>query len=119
MSSFKLFSNSEKNPILQKNIEESYEIVIPSEKLKNHKVEELPKIIEKKYFLVADLLTVKENANNLKNKLQSESYNSEIIGKNKNGLIRVSYDSFITKEEALIELETLKSKNLSSWILSL
>ena len=52
-------------------------------------------------------------------KLQSESYNSEIIGKSTNGLIRVSYDSFITKEEALIELETLKSKNKSSWILSL
>ena len=42
-----------------------------------------------------------------------------IIGKSKNGLIRVSYDSFITKEEALIELETLKSQKKSSWILSL
>ena len=35
---------------------------------------------------------MKEILNNLMNKLQSESYNSEIIGTNKNGLIRVSID---------------------------
>ena len=119
MSSFKLFFNSEKNPILQKNTEESYEIIISPEETKNTLLEEPPKIIEKKYFLVAGSFNSERNANNLKNKLLSESYNSEIIGKNKNGLIRVSYGSFITKEEALIELETLKSKNISSWILSL
>ena len=101
MSSFKLFSNSEKNSILQKNTEESYEINISPEEIKNTTIEEFPKIIEKKYFLVAGSFNSERNANNLKNKLQSESYNSEIIGKNKNGLIRVSYDCFATKEETL------------------
>lgn len=119
MSSFKLFSTTETSPILQKNIEKNLEIIITPEETKSTKVEELPKIIEKKFFLVAGAFNNERNANNLMNKLQSESYNSEIIGTNKNGLIRVSYDCFATKEEALIELEKLKSKNKSSWILSL
>ncbi len=119
MSSFKLFSNSEENPILQKNTDENIEIIISPIETKRIKEEELPKILEKRYFLVAGAFNNERNANNLMKKLQSESYNSEIIGKSTNGLIRVSYDSFITKEEALIELETLKSKNKSSWILSL
>ena len=118
MSSFKLFSTTETSPKLQKDIEKNLEIII-SEETKSTIVEELPKIIEKKFFLVAGAFNNERNANNLMNKLQSESYNSEIIGTNKNGLIRVSYDCFATKEEALIELEKLKSKNKSSWILSL
>ena len=118
MSSFKLFSKTEISPKLQKNIEKNLEVII-SEETKSTLVEELPKIIEKKFFLVAGAFNNERNANNLMNKLQSESYNSEIIGTNKNGLIRVSYDCFATKEEALIELEKLKSKNKSSWILSL
>ena len=119
MSSFKLFSKTEKSPKLQKNIEKKLEIIITPEETKITKLEKLPKIIEKKFFIVAGAFNNERNANNLMNKLQSESYNSEIIGTNKNGLIRVSYDCFATKEEALIELEKLKSKNKSSWILSL
>ena len=119
MSSFKLFSKTETSPKLQKNKEKKLEIIITPEETKITKLEKLPKIIEKKFFLVAGAFNNERNANNLMNKLQSESYNSEIIGTNKNGLIRVSYDCFATKEEALIELEKLKSKNKSSWILSL
>tara|TARA_B100000683_G_scaffold273799_1_gene320298 strand:- start:897 stop:1835 length:939 start_codon:yes stop_codon:yes gene_type:complete len=119
MSSFKLFSKTETSPKLQKNIEKKLELIITPEETKITKLEKLPKIIEKKFFLVAGAFNNERNANNLMNKLQSESYNSEIIGTNKNGLIRVSYDCFATKEEALIELEKLKSKNKSSWILSL
>ncbi|MAO71430.1 MAG: hypothetical protein CMD02_02840 [Flavobacteriales bacterium] len=119
MSSFKLFSISEKIPILEKNKEEIFEITITTEETKNTSVAEHPKIIEKKFYLVAGAFNNERNANNLMNKLQSENFNSEIIGTNKNGLIRVSYDSFISKEEALIALEKLKLKNKSSWILSL
>tara|TARA_Y100001954_G_scaffold168822_1_gene179336 strand:+ start:6227 stop:7165 length:939 start_codon:yes stop_codon:yes gene_type:complete len=119
MSSFKLFSKTETSPKLQKNIEKKLELISTPEETKITKLEKLPKIIEKKFFLVAGAFNNERNANNLMNKLQSESYNSEIIGTNKNGLIRVSYDCFATKEEALIELEKLKSKNKSSWILSL
>ena len=61
---------------------------------------------------------MKKNANNLVDKLRSENYNSEIIGRSENGLTRVSYDSFVNKNEALIALEKLKLKNKSSWILS-
>ena len=119
MSSIKLFSITEHSLSSKKNTEKDFEIIIAREKVKNTKKEELPKVIEKKFFLVAGAFNNEINANNLMNKLRSESYNSEIIGKSKKGLIRVSYDSFITKEEALIELQALKSKNKSSWILSL
>ena len=50
--------------------------------------------------------------------LRSENYNSEIIGKSENGLTRVSFDSFVNKNEALTALKNLKLKNKSSWILS-
>ena len=98
MSSFKLFSKTETSPKLQKNIEKNLEIIITLKKLKITKLEKLPKIIEKKFFLVGRHFNNERKCSNLMNKLQSESYNSEIIGTNKNGLIRVSYDCFIQKK---------------------
>lgn len=76
-------------------------------------------IIEKKFHLIAGAFGKKSNAEKLVKKLQSENYNSSIVGTSRGGLIRVSFDSFETKEEANLALDILKSENKSSWILSL
>ena len=85
----------------------------------NIEIKEITKNIQKNYHLIAGAFKNKRNAENLVKKLQSENYNSSIIGITKNGLIRVSFDSYQTKKEAMMALENLKSENKSSWILSL
>tara|TARA_B100001741_G_scaffold37321_1_gene26552 strand:- start:3475 stop:4443 length:969 start_codon:yes stop_codon:yes gene_type:complete len=76
-------------------------------------------IIEKNFHLIAGAFGNKNNAEKLVKKLKAENYNSSIVGTTKGGLIRVSFDSFATKEEANLALGILKSENKSSWILSL
>ena len=64
-------------------------------------VEESPEvIIEMKFSVIAGSFSSEKNANRLVNQLQSENYNAEIIGTSRNGLIRVCYENFDTKEEA-------------------
>ena len=48
-----------------------------------------------------------------------EKFFAKIIGKNRNGLIRVCYENFATKEEATSMLYDLKAEGKSVWILSL
>ena len=118
ISGLKLFANSEKIHKPQNEIKKDIEIIISPEINKNNQTNDFHEFIEKKYFLVAGSFSKEKNANNLVDQLRSENYNSEIIGKSENGLTRVSFDSFVNKNEALTALENLKLKNKSSWILS-
>ena len=118
ISGLKLFTNSETINKPQNEIKKDIEIIISPEENKNNQTDDFHELIEKKYFLIAGSFNEEKNANNLVDQLRSENYNSEIIGKSENGLTRVSYDSFVNKNEALIALEKLKLKNKSSWILS-
>jgi len=53
-----------------------------------------------------------------KNKIKiSDRYNSSII-KSDNGLLRVSYGQYATRENALAFLEDIKSKNNDAWLLT-
>jgi len=118
ISGLKLFTNSETINKPQNEIKKDIEIIISPEENKSNQTDDFHEFIEKKYFLIAGSFSEEKNANNLVDQLRSENYNSEIIGKSENGLTRVSYDSFVNKNEALIALEKLKLKNKSSWILS-
>ena len=73
---------------------------------------------QKNFFIVAGAFKDKNNAIKLVNKLQSRSYKPSLIGQNKNGLFRVSYNSFYSKEEAILALNDIKTENKSAWILS-
>jgi len=91
--------------------------VIPIEiKQTEEKKEE---IMEMKFSVIAGSFRSEKNAIRLVNQLQEENYNAEIIGTNRNGLIRVCYENFDTKEKATSMLHNLKSEGKSSWILSL
>ena len=102
----------------EEEIEETTTIeVIPIETKETK--EEIEVIIEMKFSVIAGSFSSEKNANRLVNQLQSENYNAEIIGTSRNGLIRVCYENFDTKEEATSILHDLKSEGKSGWILSL
>jgi len=73
---------------------------------------------QKNFFIVAGAFKDKNNAINLVNQLKSKNYEALLIGQNKNGLFRVSYNSFYSKEEAILALNDIKIENKSAWVLS-
>ena len=81
--------------------------------------EENIKVIDPKFYIIAGSFSQEENANKLVDNLRDENYNSRIVGTNRDGLIRVSYDEYSSKQEAISALNDLSSKNKSGWILSL
>jgi len=116
-----LFETIEKTSDTEKfdEIEESSTIQIISKEKKegNDSLEEI--IVDIKFYVIAGSFSLEKNATRLVNQLKEEKYNAKIIGTNKNGLIRVCYESFATKEEAFSLLENLNSEGKSGWILSL
>ena len=71
---------------------------------------------EKKYYLIAGSFSVKENATKMLRKLNRWNYNSEIVkGKS---LLRVSYDSFYNREDAVVALNKIKQENPDAWLLT-
>ena len=101
----------------EKEIEENTTIEIIPIQIKEVEEEEI--IIEMKFSVIAGSFRSEKNAIRLVGQLQSENYNAKIIGKNRNGLIRVCYENFATKEEATLMLHDLKLEGKSVWILSL
>ena len=74
-------------------------------------------IIEKTHYIIAGAFSVEENATKLMNRLNRWNYNSIIIS-NKD-IMRVSYDNFTTKEQALNSLRKIRKENPDAWILSI
>ena len=71
----------------------------------------------KNYHVIAGAFIEKSNAEKLNNSLIDSNFNSKIL-LSQNGYHRVSYNSFESKENAIIELEKLKRINKSAWILT-
>ena len=74
-------------------------------------------IPSQKFYIIAGAFSVEKNANKLKNRLKSWNYNSSIIKNDK--MMRVSYDSFDSKEQALILLSKIRKENPQAWILTI
>ena len=74
-------------------------------------------IPSQKFYIIAGAFSVEKNANKLKTKLNSWNYNSTIIKNEK--IMRVSYDNFDSKEEALISLSKIRKENPQAWILTI
>ena len=65
---------------------------------------------------LADETFKKKNANKMLNKLNRWNYNAEILeGGN---LLRVSYDSFANREDAVLALNKIKQENPEAWLLT-
>ena len=74
-------------------------------------------IPSQKFYIIAGAFSIEKNANKLKNRLNSWNYNSTIIKNEK--MMRVSYDSFDSKEQALILLSKIRKENPQAWILTI
>ena len=73
-------------------------------------------IPQKTYYIIAGAFAEQKNANKMIAKLERWNYNTEIVpGGN---LLRVSYDSFSNKEDALIALHQIKQENSAAWLLT-
>ena len=81
------------------------------------KIETITTPKKKNYHVIAGAFIEKSNAEKLNNSLIESNFNSEIL-LSENGYHRVSYNSFESKENAIIELEKLKRINKSVWILT-
>ena len=115
---------AELNPLsfFETKVEEKVEKTIPTKEIKKEierPILSVPVevIAEKKFYIIAGAFGVEENANKLKARLNSWDYNSTII--KKNDIMRVSYDEFTTKEEAILSLAKIRKENPQAWILTI
>ena len=117
MASLNLFSsNSNNNDIIVK---------VPVKKTKKENIPHIIKtdvvkktspIKQKKYYVIAGSFSIKKNATKMLAKLNRWNYNSEIVkGEN---LLRVSYDSFYKREDAVLALNKVKRENPDAWLLT-
>ena len=95
------------------------EIVAPTiTKVKEETVKIAIPIVEqsKTYFIIAGAFAEKKNADKLLNKLKRWNYKPSIV---KGGnLMRVSYNSFQDRENALLALAEIRKENKSAWLLT-
>ncbi len=80
--------------------------------------EEVDQIIisQKTYYIIAGAFAEKKNANRMLNKLTNWNYNAEILEEKK--LLRVSYNSFDNKKDAVLALNKIKQENSQAWLLT-
>ena len=68
------------------------------------------------YYIIAGAFAEQKNANKLLEKLKRWNYNASIVeGGN---LMRISYNSFSNKEDALLALAEIRKENNSAWLLT-
>ena len=95
------------------------EIVAPTiTKVKEETVKIAIPIVEqsKTYFIIAGAFAEKKNADRLLYKLSNLNYKPSIV---KGGnLMRVSYNSFQDRENALLALAEIRKENKSAWLLT-
>lgn len=117
MASFNLFKTEASKTITKKEIIEittpianKKEIILSSDK------EEKPLIHPVSYHIIGGAFLERKNAERLLSKLNKWNYNATII--NENNLIRVSYETFNNKEDAITCLKKIKQDNPKAWLLT-
>ena len=74
-------------------------------------------LVSKAFHLIAGCFSSKINANNLVEQLNTEGFEASIIGQNENGLFRVAFQSYVSREAAIREMKKLKDLGKSTWLL--
>ncbi len=70
----------------------------------------------KTYYIIAGAFAEQKNANKMLKKLLNKKYNAEILTGSR--LLRVCYDSFYNREDAVLVLNKIKRKNPEAWLLT-
>tara|TARA_B110000967_G_scaffold149347_1_gene153073 strand:- start:1735 stop:2733 length:999 start_codon:yes stop_codon:yes gene_type:complete len=68
------------------------------------------------YYIIAGAFAEKKNADKMLEKLKKWNYNTKLVPGG--SLLRVSYNSFTNKTEALIALHEIKQENSDAWLLT-
>ena len=112
------FSISNNEPI---EVDVKTKVIAETPELKTDVAKVIPEkkevVLQQTHYIIAGAFGVEANAIKLKNKLNRWNYNSTIISNKK--IMRVSYDSFPTKEQALSSLVKIRKENPAAWILSI
>ena len=69
------------------------------------------------FHIIGGCFSSKSNARKMVKKLKKEGFNASVVGFRK-GLWTVSYDSFVTRKEAVNALANAKDHNTKAWILN-
>ena len=75
-----------------------------------------PTIEQHKYYIIAGAFAEQKNANRMLAKLNRWNYNAEMVEGGK--LLRVSYDSFNNREDAILALNKIRQANPDAWLLT-
>ena len=116
MANLNPFTNS-KTEIVKEAPTKEIEVPIV-EIIKTKKVEIVIPIITEQhtYYIIAGAFAEQKNANKLLQKLKRWNYDASIVeGGN---LMRVSYNSFQNREDALLALAEIRKDNKSAWLLT-
>ena len=71
---------------------------------------------EKTYYIIAGAFAEQNNATKMLNKLNNSNYNAEILEEER--FLRVSYDYFYNREDAILALNEIKQENPDAWLLT-
>ena len=74
-------------------------------------------LVSKPFHLIAGCFSSKLNAFNLVDRLKTDGFEASVIGQNDNGLFRVAFQSFNSRELAVTEMKKLKASGKSVWLL--
>ena len=111
-------SSNEINETLASNKKTTIAIKIDEKPITNViKKEKIATVITKKtYYIIAGAFNEKMNANKMHKKLVKWNYKSDIL--KEGDLLRVSYDSFNNREDAVLALNKIKQENPEAWLLT-
>jgi len=98
----------EKPVIVNSELEDKKTITVSDFKIKS---------VSKPFHLIAGSFSSELNANNLVSLLKTEGFEASVIGQNTNGLFRVAFQSYITRELAVSQMEKLKTAGKPTWLL--
>ena len=105
--------------IIEITAEKIVEIEVAPEILEIPSIDEVATPIIRKehtYYIIAGAFAEQKNANKMLAKLSRWNYNAEIVPAG--SLLRVSYESYNNKEDAVLALNKIKQENSSAWLLT-
>lgn len=70
------------------------------------------------FLIVGGAFAIFENADKFRNSLSAKGFNATIIESNNHALQFVSYGSYTTRKEALLELEKIRSIQQDAWLMT-
>lgn len=115
MANLNPFSNTAKTEVITEPSSKITETPI-IEIIETVEAEEITITQQHTYYIIAGSFAEQKNANNLLQKLKRWNYKASIVAGD--NLMRVSYDSFANKEDALLALVEIRKENKSAWLLT-